>query len=132
MPESVREVSKACESLCRWVQAVYECCSVQQQLLIKQQLEQQVKEARGRLCLAKQHRADAHRRLRDLKLQLRCVQKDLKLYLMELHKAEDVDREATLTAEQLEIQETEWRAAVQVQTATFTCICLQKYSLIYF
>ncbi|KAM6940220.1 dynein heavy chain domain-containing protein 1 [Xenentodon cancila] len=39
VPESVREVSKACESLCRWVRAVYECCSMQYSKKAYQRLE---------------------------------------------------------------------------------------------
>lgn len=114
VPESVREVSKACESLCRWVQAVYECCSMQHQLLVKQQLEMLAKAARGQLHLAKQHKEDITHRLEDAMRQLQLVQKDLEEQLLELHTAESTEREATTAVGQLEKHVKEWRAAAQV------------------
>ncbi|XP_056223855.1 dynein heavy chain domain-containing protein 1 [Seriola aureovittata] len=113
VPESVREVSKACESLCRWVQAVYEYCCVQHQLLVKQKLEVVAEQTRGQLYFADQHKEEAHLRLEDVKLQLRFVQKDLEKQLLELHEAESMEREATTAAEQLEAHVRDWRAAAQ-------------------
>lgn len=114
VPESVREVSKACESLCRWVQAVYECCCIQHQLLVKQQLELLVKEARCQLHLAKQDKEDAYYCLEDVKLQLELAQKDLEEQLLELHTAESSEREAITAAGQLERHVKSWRAAAEV------------------
>lgn len=114
VPESVREVSMACESLCRWVQAVYECCSMQHQLLVKQQLEMLAKAARGQLRLAKQHEEDTSHRLEDAMRRLQLVQKDLEEQLLELHTAESAEREATTAAGQLEKLVRQWRAAAQV------------------
>nr|XP_046228919.1 dynein heavy chain domain-containing protein 1 [Scatophagus argus] len=112
-PESVREVSKACESLCRWVQAVYECCCMQHQLLVKQQLEVLAKETKRCLHLAKQYKEEAHHHLEDFKLQLQLVQKELKEQLLGLHAAESTEREASAAAEQLETHARRWRAAAQ-------------------
>ncbi|XP_040891858.1 dynein heavy chain domain-containing protein 1 [Toxotes jaculatrix] len=113
VPESVREVSKACESLCRWVQALYECCCVQHQLLVKQQLEVLTEETRGQLHLAKQQKGDAYHRLQDVKLELQFVQKDLEELLLELHKAEGMEREAATVAGQLDTHDRDWRAVAQ-------------------
>lgn len=126
VPESVREVSKACESLCRWVQAVYECCSMQNQLLVKQQLEMLAKAARGQLHLAKQRKEDTTRRLEDAMRRLQLVQKDLEEQLLELHTAESTEREATAAVGQMEKLVRQWRAAAQVtqNRQIYSAICL--------
>ncbi|TMS22913.1 Dynein heavy chain 6, axonemal [Larimichthys crocea] len=113
VPESVREVSKACESLCRWVQAVYECCCMQHQLLIKQQLEVLAKETHRKLQLAKQHKEDAYRHLEDVELQLQLIQKELEEQLLALHTTENAEREATAAVEQLGRHVRDWRDAAQ-------------------
>ncbi|XP_035515196.1 dynein heavy chain domain-containing protein 1-like [Morone saxatilis] len=113
VPESVREVSKACESLCRWVQAVYECCCVQNQLWVKQQLEELAKEARGQLHLVKQHKEDAYHHLEDVKLQLQFVQNELEEQLLGLHIAENSEKDITTATRQLETHVRVWRAAAQ-------------------
>lgn len=114
MPECVREVSKACESLCGWVQAVYEYCCMQHQLLLKQQLEVLAKELRGRLHLARQHKEDMHCHLEDVKCQLHLVQEDLEKHLLELHSAESAEQDAATTMRQLETFVTLWRTSAQV------------------
>ncbi|CAG5928788.1 unnamed protein product, partial [Menidia menidia] len=111
VPESVREVSKACESLCRWVLAVYEACSVQHQLVGKQQLEVLAGKSRRRLHLALKCKDDAYKRLEDVKSQLQFIQKELEDQLLQLHTAEKLTREATTCAEQLVMQVRDWRAA---------------------
>ncbi|XP_076585176.1 dynein heavy chain domain-containing protein 1 [Chaetodon auriga] len=113
VPETVREVSKACESLCLWVQAVYECCCMQHKMSVKQQLEVLAKEARGQLNMAKQHKEDTYRHLEGIKLQLQLVQKELEEQLLGLHTAESSEREAVNAAGQLEIHVRNWRAAAQ-------------------
>ncbi|XP_069387019.1 dynein heavy chain domain-containing protein 1 isoform X2 [Paralichthys olivaceus] len=113
VPEAVREVSQACESLCRWVQAVYEYFCMRYQLLIKRQLEALDREVRGQLHQAKQHKEDACVGLEDLMLQLQSTQKDLEELLTKLHEAERIEREFTVTAEQLEEHVRDWRAAAE-------------------
>ncbi|XP_067441454.1 dynein heavy chain domain-containing protein 1 isoform X1 [Thunnus thynnus] len=113
VPESVREVSKACESLCQWVQAVYECCCMQYHLVVKQQLEVLAGEAQNQLYLAKQQKEDAYYFLDDLKFQLQFVQEALKEQLLQLHRAESMEREAATAVGQLEIHVRDWRAAAQ-------------------
>ncbi len=128
VPESVREVSKACESLCRWVQAVFECCCLQNQLLLRQQLEALAKKAQDQLYLAEQHKEDAYRHLEDVKLQLQLVQKELEEQLLELNATESAEREATTAAEQLVTYIRDWRAAAQVKQSTFHTL----YTLVLF
>ncbi|XP_037619572.1 dynein heavy chain domain-containing protein 1 isoform X1 [Sebastes umbrosus] len=114
VPESVLEVSKACESLCRWVQAVYRCCRMRHQLSVKKQLEVLDKEAQGQLQLAKQQMEEEYHRLEDLKLQLQIqIQKELEEELLELQTAESSEREAAAAVEQLETLDRDWRAAAQ-------------------
>lgn len=110
-PESVREVSKACESLCRWVQAVYECCCIQRDLLVKEQLE---RESRRKLYLAIQQKVDATQCLEDVKHQLQLIQEELVEQMSELHMAEKSEREAAKAARLLEINSHGWKAAAQV------------------
>lgn len=118
VPESVREVSKACESLCRWVQAVYEFCLVQNQLLLKKQLEAQAEKIRTKLQPAEKQKKDAWNGLEDAKRQLQLVKWDLEDVLLELREAEDMEREAATTAGQLETHIRSWRAAAQVTQST--------------
>ncbi|XP_053275768.1 dynein heavy chain domain-containing protein 1 isoform X2 [Pleuronectes platessa] len=113
VPESVRDVSKACESLCRWVQALYGYYSLRHQLLVRRQLEEQDREVRAQLHQAKRHKEEAHHHLADLKRQLQLIQKLQKRLLPKLHEAEKMDRELTATAEQLEEHVRDWRAAAE-------------------
>lgn len=128
VPESVREVSKACESLCRWVQAVFECCCLQNQLLLGKHLEALAKKAQDKLDLATQHKEEAYRHLEDVKLQLQLVQKELEEQFLELNTVESTGRVATTAAEQLVTHVREWRIAAQVKQSTFHTV----YTLVLF
>ncbi|KAM7419727.1 hypothetical protein PAMA_016693 [Pampus argenteus] len=113
VPESVREVSKACESLCRWVQAVYECCCMKYRLLVKQQLEVLAGECQAQLRLSKRQKEDVYHCLEYVKLQLQVVQESLKEQLLQLQTAESMEREAATAAAQLERYVRHWRATAQ-------------------
>ncbi|KAM7394625.1 hypothetical protein PAMP_021413 [Pampus punctatissimus] len=113
VPESVREVSKACESLCRWVQAVYECCCMKYHLLVKQQLEVLAGECQNQLQLSKRQKEDVYHCLEDVKLQLQVVQEALKEQLLQLQTAESMEREAATAAGQLERHVRHWRTTAQ-------------------
>lgn len=130
VPESVREVSKACESLCRWVQAVYEFCSIQHKLLVQPQLEMQASEARHQLNMAKQHKKEADQQLEDTELQLRFIQKELDDLMIQLYKAEVQEEEATACAAQLEMHVKNWKAAFQVRQ-NLKCMCHFQMKLIF-
>ncbi|XP_029028963.1 dynein heavy chain domain-containing protein 1 isoform X2 [Betta splendens] len=110
-PESVREVSKACESLCRWVQALYEWCLMKPQLSGKRQLEALAREVRAKLLQARQHKEDALHRLQELKLQLQLIQNDLEQQLIELSKYEHMEKEATAVVGQVKTHIIHWKAA---------------------
>uniref|UniRef100_A0AAQ5XW98 AAA+ ATPase domain-containing protein n=1 Tax=Amphiprion ocellaris TaxID=80972 RepID=A0AAQ5XW98_AMPOC len=112
-PESVREISKACESLCQWVQAMYNCCCVQKQLLVRQQLQVLAEEVQDQQHLAVQLRKEAYNCLEHAKLQQQFIQNHLEELLQELHKAESTEREVATLAGQLEIFVRDWRAAAQ-------------------
>ncbi|XP_034543495.1 dynein heavy chain domain-containing protein 1 [Notolabrus celidotus] len=109
-PESVWEVSKACESLCRWVQAVYQCSCMQRDLLVKQQFERDV---RRQLYLAIEQKTDATQCLKDVNLQLQLVRNELEEQMLELHEADSREREAARAAELLETHTRGLRAAAQ-------------------
>ncbi|XP_029980645.1 dynein heavy chain domain-containing protein 1 [Sphaeramia orbicularis] len=114
VPESVREVSKACESLCQWVQAVYECCSMQHQLLFKQKLQAQAAEAQSQLQLVRKKKEEAHSWLENVKAQLQSVRTDLEEQLLELHEAERMDKEAAAAEGQMEKYVRMWNDAAQM------------------
>lgn len=115
MPESVREVSKACESLCRWVQAVHEYCSMQHHLLVEQQLKVQAGEARRELHLLKLQEKEANRCLEDNELQLQNIRNEQMVLQRQLYKAEDHEEEATACAMQVEMHFQNWMTALQVR-----------------
>lgn len=114
VPELVREVSRACESLCQWVLAVYEYCSMQHKLVIMQELEMMVKESRVQLHMAKKQKEDKYHRLEEVTHQLWLVQNELEVQLMRLHKAEDDVSEATAALEHFEKHGTRWKALAEV------------------
>ncbi|XP_047222617.1 dynein heavy chain domain-containing protein 1 isoform X3 [Girardinichthys multiradiatus] len=113
VPESVREVSHACESLCRWVQAVYEYCCMQHNLLVKQQLEVQAGEVRSQLHLLKQLEKEASKCLEDKELQLQNIRNRLEVLMRQLYKAENQEEEATTCAVQVDMHFQDWRTAFQ-------------------
>lgn len=114
VPELVREVSRACESLCHWVLAVYEYCSMQHKLVIMRELEMLAKESRVQLHIAKQQKEDRHTRLEEVMNELWLVQTELEAQLIKLHKAEDDVRAAMATLEEFEKHGTRWKALTEV------------------
>ncbi|KAK1887002.1 Dynein heavy chain 2 axonemal [Dissostichus eleginoides] len=113
VPESVQEVSRACESLCLWVKAVFQCCCMQQQLELKQQLEATARHTRAKLnCLTLQ-KNEAKRRQEEGKIQLEGVREKLKETEKRMQTAERSEREAAAAVEKMETLFTEWRAAEQ-------------------
>lgn len=122
VPESVREVSKACESLCRWVQAVYECCCMQNHVLANQPLEVLARDVRIQLCLAKEQKDDIYRRVEDVKQRLQLLHADLEDQLLELHSAQNAEMDAVGAFRQLETHVALWRATAKVtQPAIIMC-----------
>lgn len=123
--ESVREVSKACESLCRWVQAVYECCCMQNHLLAIQPLEVLAGDVRIQLRLAKKHEEDMHNHTENIKQQLQLLHTHLEDQLLELRSAQTAETNAVGALRQLEGHVKLWRALAQVTQAKiimFLCV----------
>lgn len=114
VPVSVREVSKACESLCRWVKALYDFCCMQHRLTVKKQLEELAREKRGQLHLARQHKEDEYSHLEDKELQLQFIQQDLEKQMLALCKYKSMEEEVTRVARQVEMHLRDWKAAAQV------------------
>lgn len=113
-PESVREVSKACESLCRWVLLVYEYCCKRHQLLLQQQMEVLVREAESQVCLAKQQKKEDYQCLEDLQLKIQAVQCELDRHLADLHKAESHEKDISIYDGKFEKQFREWSSDCEV------------------
>ncbi|KAK2817387.1 hypothetical protein Q5P01_025578 [Channa striata] len=113
VPQSVREVSKACESVCRWVQALYKYCCMQNLRSVKRDLEVLNVKVQGQLHLARQQKKNAVCHLHDIERQLHVVQNDLEVQLLELSKQESMKKQATALAEEVEMQLTDWKAAAQ-------------------
>lgn len=128
VPESVREVSKACESLCRWVQAVYECC-MQTHLSAIRQSEVLARELQIQLHLAKAHEEDVFHRVEDVTHHLQLVHADLENQLLELHSAQAAEREAAGAFRHLETHVTLWRASAQVTIYNFhVTLCVSIFA----
>lgn len=113
-PESAREVSKACESLCRWVQAVYECCCMQSHRLAIQPLEVLAGDVRIQLHLAKKHEEDTYNHIENLKQQLQLLHTHLEDQLLELRSAQAAESNAVGAVRQLEGHVKLWRTLAQV------------------
>lgn len=114
VPELVREVSRACESLCHWVLAVYEYCTMQHKLVIMKELERMAKESRVQLHIAKQQKEERHIQLEEVKRDLWLVQNELEAQLIRLHKAEDDVRAAMAALEEFEKHSPRWKALAEV------------------
>ena len=71
VPESVQGVSRACESLCLWVKAVFQCCCMQRQLELKQQMEATARHTRAKLNRLELQKNEAKRRQEEEKIQQR-------------------------------------------------------------
>ncbi|XP_061765640.1 dynein heavy chain domain-containing protein 1-like isoform X1 [Nerophis ophidion] len=113
VPEFVREVSRACETLSRWVLAVYRCGQMRYQLMVRKQLDGQLKTAQSRLKHIKSYMEDIKCRLENLGLQLQPLQKVLDEQLVLLHRAEELKRNAANAVELLERHTKVWRAEAQ-------------------
>ncbi|XP_070987103.1 dynein heavy chain domain-containing protein 1 [Oncorhynchus clarkii lewisi] len=104
LPESVRGVSRACESLCRWVRAVYQYACVQRHMAPqearKKQLEVRMAESRARLCVARLQEEEAREQLEDMERQQQFLRLDLEELTTQLRKAETLERKAAAAVQQ--------------------------------
>ncbi|KAM4612293.1 dynein heavy chain domain-containing protein 1 [Polymixia lowei] len=117
LPESVREVSQACESLCCWVRAVYRCARTKHRMSAldasKRRLGDLAAVARGRLRVARLQEEEVGQRLEDTERQLQFVGKDLDELLLRLSEAENLERQAAAAVALLESHIADWTAAAQ-------------------
>lgn len=118
VPESVREMSKACESLCRWVQAVYECCYMHNHQLATQQLQMLAEKVQIQLHQAKEHEEDMRHLVEDVEHQLQLLHSHLEDQLLELHSAQTTETDAVGALRQFEAHVRLWRALSQVTKTT--------------
>lgn len=123
VPELVRDVSNACESLCHWVLAVYEYCTMQHKLVIKQELEMMAKESRVQLHIAKEQKEEKHIQLEEVTQDLWLVQNELEAQLIKLHKAKDDVRAAMAALEEFEKHSARWKALAEVMQHTALHFC---------
>ncbi|CAB1347910.1 unnamed protein product, partial [Coregonus sp. 'balchen'] len=117
LPESVRGVSRACESLCRWVRAVYQYACVQRHMAPqearKKQLEVRMAESRARLRVARLQEEEAREQLEDMERQQQFLRMDLEELTAQLRKAETLEREAAAAVQQVQCHITDWTAAAK-------------------
>ncbi|KAJ7995608.1 hypothetical protein DPEC_G00246350 [Dallia pectoralis] len=117
LPESVRGVSRACESLCCWVRAVYQYACVQRHMAPqearKNQLDVRMTECRTRLRTARLQEEEARERLEDTERQQQLVRQNLEELTEQLHKAEALQRKAAATLQQVRSHITDWTATAE-------------------
>ncbi|XP_029571084.1 dynein heavy chain domain-containing protein 1 [Salmo trutta] len=117
LPESVRGVSRACESLCRWVRAVYQYACVQRHMAPqearKKQLEVRMAESRARLRVARLQEEEAREQLEDMERQQQFLRLDLEELTTQMCKAETLERKAAAAVQQVQCHITDWTAAAK-------------------
>uniref|UniRef100_A0A0S7EKU8 DYH3 n=1 Tax=Poeciliopsis prolifica TaxID=188132 RepID=A0A0S7EKU8_9TELE len=118
-PEAVREVSRACESLCRWIQAMYECCRLQYNLSNRDQLEGQTGRLRRMVHLLRQHEREADERLENCEQQLQNNRNELQDLQRQLYKAEEEEENATRCAMRVAMLYQNWKAVFEVIQTCF-------------
>lgn len=97
-PSSVRDVSRACESLCRWVTAVYKYACVQRhmapQKAKKCNLDELMAESLARLRVTRLQEESERERLVELVRQQELNRRDMELLKAQLSTAEAQERES--------------------------------------
>ncbi|XP_077425986.1 dynein heavy chain domain-containing protein 1 [Vanacampus margaritifer] len=110
VPECIREVSKACETLCRWILAVNNCGSKRYELMVRKQLDLMLLRAKEQLEQINECIAGINRCLEELDVQLQPELQLLNEQLLLLHEAESLERKAANAVELLLKHTTVWRA----------------------
>ncbi|XP_036393632.1 dynein heavy chain domain-containing protein 1 [Megalops cyprinoides] len=122
-PEAVREASRACESLCRWVQAVHRYASVWHRLAPREawrcQLEERAAESRARLREARLQEEEARDWLEGTVTELRRVRRSVEELEGQLRQAEARERGAAAAVHQVAQHVADWNTAAQ-ETVTST------------
>ncbi|KAL7831592.1 hypothetical protein AOLI_G00291400 [Acnodon oligacanthus] len=111
-PHLVRDVSRACESLSCWLQAVYQYACVQQHMAPweaqKKNLLKSMAESRARLRVARLQEEAAQGKLEDMEKQQQLVRNDLEDLAAQLQKVEAQEKEAAAAIKQLSNHTEKW------------------------
>ena len=117
-PQAVKSVSRACESLCRWVRAVYQYACVQRHMapqeVKKIQLDLRIAESRSRLSVARLQEEETREHIDDLEKELLVLRGEQEELAGLLRKAEALEREASSAVQQVACHITDWKAAAEV------------------
>ncbi|KAJ8280160.1 hypothetical protein GJAV_G00051250 [Gymnothorax javanicus] len=116
-PEAVREVSRACESLCRWVRAVHQyACAVRRMApheARRAQLEAQAAETRTRLRDARLQEEEARVQLEQAERRLQEARSATEELAVRLHLAQTRERDAAAAVQQVAPHMASWRALAE-------------------
>ncbi|KAA0707857.1 Dynein heavy chain 6, axonemal [Triplophysa tibetana] len=114
-PSFVRDLSRACESLCCWLRAVYQYARVQHrmapQMARKQDLDELMVESRARLSVSRLQEMSEHDRLQELEKQLELNRQDMILLKLKLSTAEEHEMETSATLKMIERHIEDWNSA---------------------
>ncbi|XP_077460824.1 dynein heavy chain domain-containing protein 1 [Stigmatopora argus] len=121
-PELIREVSKACETLCRWLLSIHKCGTVCYHLVIKTQLDLMLKRMKAELEAIKKYIRDIHRRLEELDAEVKPVQEFLEVQVVLLQEDESHERKAANAADMLLKHARNWRADAQEAQLQRQCL----------
>lgn len=117
-PHLVRNVSRACESMSCWLQALYEYACVQRSMAPqeaqKYHLNKRMAETRRRLCVARLQEEAAQDKLEDMERQQQLVRNDLEELAVQLHKAEAQEKEASAAVKQVSYYTEKWKSNEKV------------------
>ncbi|XP_036412646.1 dynein heavy chain domain-containing protein 1 [Colossoma macropomum] len=111
-PHLVRDMSRACESLSCWLQAVYQYAWVQRHMAPreaqKKNLLKRMAESRARLRVARLQEEAARGKLEDMEKQQQLVRKNLEDLAVQLQKVEAQEKEAAAAIKQLSDHTEKW------------------------
>lgn len=117
-PSYVRDFSRACESLCRWLGAVYQYACVQRhmapQMARKRDLDKFIAESRARLRVSRLQEMSARERLEELEKELELIQQEMQLLKVHLNTAEEHERESSAALRLMEHHIKDWNSAGKV------------------
>ncbi|XP_057698578.1 dynein heavy chain domain-containing protein 1-like isoform X7 [Corythoichthys intestinalis] len=113
LPELIRDVSNACESLCRWLLAIHNCGTVCYQLMVRKQLDLMLLRMKAQLEEIKEYIKEIYIRLEELRAQQKPMQELLEEQLLQLHEDECQERKAGRSVELLLKHSRMWRACTQ-------------------
>ncbi|XP_073667956.1 dynein heavy chain domain-containing protein 1 [Paramisgurnus dabryanus] len=114
-PSFVRDASRACESLCRWLGAIYQYACVQQRMAPmkaqKHHLDELMTETRARLSVARMQEVSAGENLEELEKQQEVNRQDMELLKLELSTEEEDERKSSAALRPVERYIEDWYLA---------------------